>query len=155
MNYTDTPPHEWTANGVWRCLRCGVTSPDPCTCKCHEPDFEGHTQRDCGEHRSVGPHRAWCFECNEWCYPAGPCKGCELPQARALANVSAEKIQRLELRPGEILALIGEFSPQSLPSIKRQFDDLIPDIKIAVFPTGTTFAVIKPNEHTYKAGGSV
>lgn len=43
-------------------------------------NFEGHEPRECGEHRTVGPHRAWCFECQEWCYPrveAG-CKGCRV-----------------------------------------------------------------------------
>lgn len=47
------------------------------------PNFEGHPARECGEHRTVGAHRAWCHGCQEWCYPAGPCKGCELPALRA------------------------------------------------------------------------
>jgi hypothetical protein len=44
--------------------------------------FEGHESRECGEHRTVGPHRAWCFECSEWCYPDAEmgCKGCRLGQ---------------------------------------------------------------------------
>lgn len=30
------------------------------------------------EHRSVGPRRAWCLTCWEWCYRApGHCAGCE------------------------------------------------------------------------------
>ncbi len=44
--------------------------------------FEGYAG-ECGEHRTVGDHRAWCFECTEWCYapPAtgeepAACKGC-------------------------------------------------------------------------------
>jgi hypothetical protein len=39
----------------------------------------GYGDRDCGEHRTVGPHRAWCFACSEWCYPDpdGACKGCQ------------------------------------------------------------------------------
>lgn len=40
-------------------------------------DFEGHAGRECGEHRTVGPVRAWCFECGEWCYPRSPCVRCE------------------------------------------------------------------------------
>ena len=48
-----------------------------------EPNFEGHPGRECGEHRTVGSHRAWCHDCSEWCYPASPCKGCELPLLRA------------------------------------------------------------------------
>lgn len=41
-------------------------------------NFGGHKIRRCGEHRTVGPHRAWCFECNEWCYPDKEmaCRGC-------------------------------------------------------------------------------
>lgn len=30
------------------------------------------------EHRTVGPHRAWCFQCGEWCYPDDLCARCEL-----------------------------------------------------------------------------
>lgn len=49
------------------------------------PNFHGHEPRECGEHRTVGFHRAWCFDCGEWCYPnpAWACKGCELPYLRA------------------------------------------------------------------------
>lgn len=53
------------------------------------PNFEGHDDRECGEHRTVGSHRAWCYDCHEWCYPLAPCKGCELSILRA-------KIERLE-----------------------------------------------------------
>lgn len=42
-----------------------------------EPNFEGYPNRECGDHRTVGPHRAWCFPCHEWCYPDVPCEGCE------------------------------------------------------------------------------
>jgi len=41
-----------------------------------EPNFEGHSGRECGEHRTVGPHRAWCHDCSEWCYPSLPCPQC-------------------------------------------------------------------------------
>ncbi len=40
-------------------------------------DFHGHTPRRCGEHRTVGSHRAWCHDCGEWCYPSAPCRGCQ------------------------------------------------------------------------------
>jgi len=44
--------------------------------------FEGYEPRECGEHRTVGAHRAWCFDDSEWCYShdqdAG-CKGCRIP----------------------------------------------------------------------------
>lgn len=48
-----------------------------------EVNFEGHAERECDEHRTVGPHRAWCFECTEWCSQNGPYRGCELPALRA------------------------------------------------------------------------
>lgn len=43
-------------------------------------DWHGATLRECGEHRTVGPHRAWCFDCTEWCYsrPEAMCKGCRV-----------------------------------------------------------------------------
>src|SRR5918997_82846 len=41
------------------------------------PNFEGHPDRLCGDHRTVGPHRAWCFDCGEWCYPSQPCVRCD------------------------------------------------------------------------------
>lgn len=50
------------------------------------PNFYGHQPRDCGEHRTVGPHRAWCYGCSEWCYPSDGCMGCRLP---ALESVIA------------------------------------------------------------------
>lgn len=40
-------------------------------------NFDGFTGRGCGDHRTVGPHRAWCFDCGEWCSPDMPCEGCE------------------------------------------------------------------------------
>jgi hypothetical protein len=49
-------------------------------------DFEGHPDRECGEHRTTG-ERAWCHGCQEWCYPDSPCKGCELPQLRSQLEV--------------------------------------------------------------------
>lgn len=56
-----------------------------------EPDFEGHADRECGQHRATGlGGRAWCFDCSEWCYPSEPCARCELPQLRAeLAQLRA------------------------------------------------------------------
>jgi hypothetical protein len=51
--------------------------------------FAGFEARDCGEHRTVGPHRAWCHDCNEWCYPDAPCVRCHgvSPVLRLLAAV--------------------------------------------------------------------
>ena len=46
-----------------------------------EPEeFEGYTDRLCGEHRTCGT-RAWCHDCGEWCYPGfghHGCRGCVL-----------------------------------------------------------------------------
>jgi len=49
------------------------------------PLWTGVEPRECGEHRTVGSHRAWCFDCSEWCYSRTPemhCRGCELPGLR-------------------------------------------------------------------------
>jgi hypothetical protein len=43
-------------------------------------NFQGHEPRTCGEHRTVGPHRAWCFRCTEWCYPDDGCIRCRHPE---------------------------------------------------------------------------
>ena len=48
--------------------------------------FFGHEPRECGEHRAVGEHRAWCFDCSEWCYPRVPCIRCEIIPLRAFAE---------------------------------------------------------------------
>lgn len=78
-----------------------------------EPNFEGHEHRECGEHRTVGPHRAWCYDCEEWCYPSWPCVRCQLPSIKnhlaiadqllwrawiVLANVTAGKGEESERR---------------------------------------------------------
>jgi len=47
-----------------------------------KPLFMGFSLADCGEHRTVGAHRAWCYQDTEWCYPSSPCRGCELPTLR-------------------------------------------------------------------------
>jgi hypothetical protein len=62
-------------------LRCATHSTDAPPER-EAPNFEGHPHRACGEHRTVGPHRAWCFNCGEWCYPDEPCAHCELPTLR-------------------------------------------------------------------------
>jgi hypothetical protein len=70
---------------VGQCPHCGhVTINDaPCLPCDTRPNFHGHDERECDEHRTVGPHRAWCFDDAEWCYPDSPCRGCELPMLRA------------------------------------------------------------------------
>lgn len=83
-------------------------------------NFEGHSGRECGDHRTVGPHRAWCFDCHERCCPDSPCKGCELPVlgARITELVEAARVVvaalddagRLHATTGgpELAALIAE-----------------------------------------------
>jgi hypothetical protein len=41
--------------------------------------WAGRPDRECGEHYTLG-HRAWCYECTEYCYPQPEmgCKGCRL-----------------------------------------------------------------------------
>lgn len=57
-----------------------------------KPLFVGHEGRECGEHRTVGSHRAWCYDCQEWCYPAAPCNRCELPKLRDARKAVAETL---------------------------------------------------------------
>lgn len=80
-------------------------------------NFIGYTGRECGEHRTVGEHRAWCFGCTEYCYPgglagAGPCKGCELPMLRlqveqltAVLDVLAQLCDNAERSTVDVAAL--------------------------------------------------
>jgi hypothetical protein len=62
--------------------------------------FEGRPDRTCGDHHTVGPHRAWCFDDSEWCYPDGPCHGCDpriYTQAEMDAAVAAERDRCIRL----------------------------------------------------------
>ena len=34
----------------------------------------------------MGNHRAWCHDCNEWCYPRIPCLRCEIIPLREFAE---------------------------------------------------------------------
>lgn len=53
--------------------------------------FEGYEPRECGDHRTVGEHRAWCFDCRMWCYPGSPgqdgCYGCRQPVLAAILSL--------------------------------------------------------------------
>ena len=63
--------------------------------------FEGHDGRECGEHRTVGSHRAWCHDCTEWCYPEIPCRGCKIPQLElALTEANELLEQTIEVLEG-------------------------------------------------------
>ena len=39
-------------------------------------NFKYHEPHTCGDHRTVGDHRSWCYQDGEWCYPSIPCVGC-------------------------------------------------------------------------------
>jgi hypothetical protein len=64
-----------------------------CWCQVPEENFEGHPDRECGEHRTTGT-RAWCFACSEWCYDTVPCKGCELP----MLHKALDKLRELHVQ---------------------------------------------------------
>jgi hypothetical protein len=61
-----------------------------------ETNFEGHTPRVCGEHRTVGSHRAWCFDDGSWCYPDDPCAGCDPKNNDGIDSLPAEQQAFLE-----------------------------------------------------------
>lgn len=46
----------------------------------------GYEPRECGEHRTTGEQRAWCYDCGEWCSESGPCVRCEVVALRKAAN---------------------------------------------------------------------
>lgn len=54
--------------------------------------FEGHEPRECGEHRTVGSHRAYCYDCHMWCYPRieVACHGCRNPVIEKLLDDMAD-----------------------------------------------------------------
>lgn len=62
-----------------------------------KPNFEGHANSECGEHRSVGWYRAWCYNDTEWCYPNAPCRGCELPVLRAVVDAARASLDVTDL----------------------------------------------------------
>lgn len=53
-------------------------------------DFVGLTGSGCGEHRTVGSYRAWCYSCAEWCYPRAPCARCGPTLEGDLPRILAE-----------------------------------------------------------------
>lgn len=63
------------------------------------PYFTGHEPRECGEHRTVGTHRAWCFDCGEWCYPKAPCVRCEIATLREVALVPVDEAEDTWVAP--------------------------------------------------------
>jgi hypothetical protein len=67
-----------------------------------EPNFEGWPDRWCGEHRTVGSHRAWCFDCSEWCYSGDiemACPRCLLPRLFAQRNDLLQALEEIASWP--------------------------------------------------------
>jgi hypothetical protein len=82
------------------------------------PLFIGHDERSCGEHRTLGSHRAWCFDCGEYCYPNIPCSGCSYPIMRRDLTLILGRYERGDTtRDAETDA--------ALARIKQEFD--VPD----------------------------
>lgn len=98
-----------------------------------EVNFEGFTGRGCGDHRTVGPHRAWCFDCGEWCSPDMPCKGCEaVAQVQQMPDAlrsefeawHKELIANPDLEDAVVRAVRAE-STDELPPISGSLQDRI------------------------------
>jgi hypothetical protein len=72
--------------------------------------FEGHEPRECGEHRTLGSHRAWCFDCHEYCYPriAAACNGCRNPVIEQLLDDLAAVLGNLFHNGRYVTTLNGE-----------------------------------------------
>jgi uncharacterized C2H2 Zn-finger protein len=79
-------------------------------------NFEGLTDRECGEHRTTGP-RAWCHDCTEWCYPEQPCRGCELPKLRTeierLRRIMAHRLGGIVVEPHALVCPICGWDEKS------------------------------------------
>lgn len=83
-----------------------------------EPNFEGHPESECGEHRTVESHRAWCFADSEWCYPSMPCHGCELSALRA----ENERLRAALAAAGPTLRAVGD------RTVRRLCHEAMPDL---------------------------
>jgi hypothetical protein len=76
--------------------------------------WRGIEPRECGEHRTTG-HRAWCFDCSEWCYEAAPCKGCQIPVLESGREVDKQISE-------EILSIVNdlqEITKEREPNLRR------------------------------------
>lgn len=82
-----------------------------------DPDWEGLP--DTTEHRTVGPHRAWCYQDAEWCYPDALCWCCDqirVPKQwrdEKIGDILAELRQRIEALP--VLQVDVERIPHEAP----------------------------------------
>ena len=64
------------------------------------PAWEGRSDRECGEHRTVGL-RAWCLADSEWCSPKVLCRGCGLAALLARLRESWDEVVELIRRWAE------------------------------------------------------
>lgn len=81
-------------------------------------NFHGHY--DQCEHRTVGPHRAWCYDCREWCYPHSPCVRCvDALESPAEIERLHEKIESIKkaLPPPDKLETLANY----LDTLDRPF----------------------------------
>jgi hypothetical protein len=81
-----------------------------------EERWFGTADSPCGEHRTVGS-RAWCFRCQEWCYPTEGmrCRGCEVgPPGETELTRLREQVQTLTEALEEFVAALDEAPPLDL-----------------------------------------
>lgn len=57
-------------------------------------NFGGLEPRECGEHWGTHRLRAWCFDCQEWCYQRVPCSGCKIAQLKGEGWVSCASLPK-------------------------------------------------------------
>lgn len=81
--------------------------------------FHGFEPRECGDHRTVGSYRAWCYDCTEWCYPAAPCRGCEV---RALRDALAEAVKVIDSLADQ-QAMPDDFYVEPLERFRAMVDE--------------------------------
>lgn len=89
--------------------------------------FEGFEPRECGEHRTVGSHRAWCYTCHEWCYPriAAACNGCRNPVIEKLLDDMADVLARMTVgwKPGLVWMTAGLDEHPDVVAVMARYRD--------------------------------
>ncbi|HUY46063.1 MAG TPA: hypothetical protein VMV92_10100 [Streptosporangiaceae bacterium] len=97
-----------------------------------EPLWTGWMPRECGEHRTVGPHRAWCFDCSEWCYPEPEmaCARCRIPMLEAALNARRTPVNiGEEAEPIEVpLPVHPDEVPEPEPAITEPDPEPVPAV---------------------------
>ena len=54
-----------------------------------DPNWEGAGGN---EHRTVGPHRAWCYDDHEWCYPDDWCDCCHRAHGHVMVWITEDDV---------------------------------------------------------------